>query len=78
MKKFEKSKIFDEMRQKARESSKIMTEIELCQMKRALVEREEKYYLLRMEEFPDVLEVAKVGFLKFAYYDRYYTKVSLE
>lgn len=78
MKKFEQSKIFDEMRRRARESNKIMTEIELCQMKRALVEREEKYYLLRMEEFPDMLEVAKVGFLNFAYYDRYYTKVSLE
>lgn len=77
MKKFEQSKIFDEMKKKAREAKKLMTEIEICQMERALLEREEKFYLLRMEELPDMLEVTKVGFLNFDYCDRYYTKVSI-
>ena len=73
----EQVKIFTEMRKKARETNRLMIEIELCQMQRSLLEKEEKFYLLRTTEFPDILEVAKVGFLNYDYYDRYDTKVTL-
>ena len=73
----EQVKIFTEMRKKARETNRLMIEIELCQMQRSLLEKKEDFYLLRMTEFPDILEIAKVGFLKYDYYDRYYTKVIL-
>ena len=77
MNKLEKEKIFSEMKQKAREKKRLMIEIELCQMQRSLLEKKEDFYLLRITQFPDILEIAKVGFLKYDYYDRYYTKVTL-
>ena len=77
MEKIKQANIFAQMKKKARESKKLMLEIEICQIQRSLMEQGKKYYLLKMSEFPDMLEINHSGFLKFDYHDRYYTRVSL-
>lgn len=77
MEKNKQANIFAEMKKQARESKKLMLEIEICQIENALMEHGKKFYLLKMSEFPDMLEINHSGFLKFDYHNRYYTRVSL-
>ena len=71
------TKIFEEMKAKAKALNKLMLIIEISQMERAFLEKGEETYLFNLCNFPDLLEVAKVGFLQYNYYDRNYTCIKL-